>query len=156
MWCDPCGQTIVSLVAIVAGAAAAIFAPLLAERMRRNSNRRDAQLNRRISTYAEVLRVALQLNSNVQTWALNPKATPREPGDEELDRAFAEVRVIGSKTVRDRAMDFSSKVLLFYGTIHFPDRRRRGQAHQDRVAAASKVQQAYMALEQAVRADTAD
>lgn len=157
MWSDTCGQTIVSLAAIVAGAAAAIFAPLFAEQMRRNSNRRDALLNRRIGTYADLLRIAAQLNSNAQAWVLDPKATPSEPGEEELNQAFAEVRVIGSRDVRDKAMDFSSKVLLFYGTMHFPAaRRNRSQTHMERIGAASAVHQAYIVLEKAVRADTAD
>lgn len=92
----------VSVAGLVTTLAAALLTPLLAERMRRESARREQLGTARLETYAELLRVTDRLVGNAKTWSAIPLADLEEIDNAELERLVARLRVVASDGVYKR------------------------------------------------------
>lgn len=87
--------------AAIAGVAGTLLAPLLTERARRNSARRQRLGDARLDAYTDLLLVTARLAENASTWSAIPLADPQETGQDELDRVIARVRIVASPNVYD-------------------------------------------------------
>ncbi|WP_199036728.1 hypothetical protein [Glycomyces salinus] len=160
----------VSIIAIISGAATGIGAPIISERMRRKSTRRELLLNRRIDTYAALLRVGATIRDNAMTWSAIPLADLQEEEDEELNRILSEIRVVASLEVFNLAKKLLSTVQAFNRTLVSEARPARREAerqgHGDSEPAirarmrladsATEIDQIYRDLMSAIRNDMSD
>lgn len=89
----------VGIAGLVTTLAAALVAPWLAERMRRESARREQIIAARLDIYADLLRVTARLADNAMTWSALPLADLKETDNDELDRVVARLRVVASHDV---------------------------------------------------------
>lgn len=97
----------------VAGIVGTVLAPLVLERMRRESARREHLLAHRTGAYADLLRVTAKLVDNAAQWAFTPTADLTQTDDEELNAIVARVRVVGSPRLFDKLKEFESETHKF-------------------------------------------
>lgn len=115
----------------VAGIAGTVMAPLVLERMRRESVRREHLLTHRTDAYADLLRVTAKLVDNATEWAYTPTVELTQTDDEELNSIIARVRVVGSPRVYDTLKDFESETHKFNRMFELVD----AAAPRERMAA---------------------
>ncbi len=120
--------TVVAVVAIIAS----FLSPLVTERMRRMSAREERLLTERLSVYGELLEAVGRIADNAQTWAAVPQASLDEPGQDELGRIDARVRVLGSEQVRADTEHFRIASIRFAQSLF---QARGVHDHRDAVGA---------------------
>lgn len=76
--------------------------PWLAERIRRESVRKEQIIAARLDIYADLLIVTARLADNAMTWSALPFADLKETDNDELDRVVARLRVVASQDVHTR------------------------------------------------------
>ncbi|MGC9536533.1 hypothetical protein [Streptomyces sp. UG1] len=141
---------LVAIVGIVGTLAGTVTGPFVAERMRRTSHRAELVWDRRITAYADLLRVGARAVDNAREWAVFPDADLEESDPDELNRLFSQIRVIARSDVHDKAMAFFSAVQGF--NTHLV-RVRMGQKDQQApmAAAADAARDTYKQMEAAIR-----
>lgn len=123
----------VSIAGLITTLTAALVAPWLAERMRRESTRRELIVAARLDTYVDLLRVTARLAGNAGTWSALPLADLSEINTDELDRIVARIRVVASQNVytcldhiRHLSAQFNGR--LYEAKVHHQAIRSEGNA----------------------------
>jgi hypothetical protein len=125
----------------VAGILGTLLAPLLAERVRRNSTRAEQLRAERLRVYADLLRVTAVLADNASTWSAIPLADLKETDDEELDRVFSEARVVASKPVYERLRELSRLATEFNRQLFWAKVQHQKVRDKDQVDDAESIVQ---------------
>lgn len=119
----------------VAGIVGTLLGPLVLERMRRESTRREHLTRLRAEVYADLLLITAIVADNAVTWSAVPRAELTETPDEELNRVMARVRTLGSDRIyplvelfTNTAHEFNRR--LFRSRLEH-ERADRAQVHED-------------------------
>jgi hypothetical protein len=156
----------VALAGIAGTLLGTLSSPLLAERMRRESVRREALLNRRLSMYADLLRATARVADNAMAWSSIPLADLKETDDEDLNRIVSLARVVASDQVyahltelSDAAQEFNR--LLFSARVYHARLQDEGHVDDSRSieqrmalgSVADKLQASYKEMERSIRSE---
>jgi hypothetical protein len=123
-------EAIIAIAGIAGTLTGTLFAPLLAELMRRRSAKKDRQYGARMDVYSDLLEVTARLSDNASTWSAIPLADLKETDDAQLNRIMARVRTVASEKVKNRMAEISKVVhefnRLLYYTREVQARRNEG------------------------------
>lgn len=150
----------------IAGIAGTVLAPLVLERMRRESARREHLLRHRLDVYAGLLEVTARLADNAMEWSSIPLAQLKETDEEKLDTLMARVHVLGSpevfalvKATRKATGEFNRR--LMFARLHAARVEDEGQVDDaksmgSRMSAgemADAIRGLHLRLESTIRAE---
>ena len=156
--------TTVAIAGIAGTLTGALLGPVVSSWAQRRTLRADRLLERRLTSYVDLLATLEHVHSNIQTWSTYPLAELEEPALDHLRDLAAQVRVFASKHVRDRTDHTLELSARFYRAlfgarqVHERDRGKKRADSAEAIKArlglgaiADELTKAVKELESAIR-----
>jgi hypothetical protein len=105
---------IIAIVGIGGTLAGTIVGAVVAPWVGGRSERRNRLLDRRIDAYADLLEVIGQIEENLEAWSATPMVDLPEPLTDRLRTIDAQIRVVGSDSVREMVSQISHLAFGFH------------------------------------------